>query len=110
MSKCSNVRRSKDVRLREAVVAARGVLPRVYPKAVRVFAFPLQGKEVRYYDFDYGIGNSEFRDANKKGRLRLLRNLKRELVEEHGFPETMVHNALLVIPAYRRAVQRAERN
>ena len=114
MSKCSNVRSStqtgEDVPLKKVVVAMRGVLIKRYPKTVKVFAFPMPERECEYYDTDYGIGNPEYRNADNKGRLQLLLKLKRQLVEQHRFSEKLVHDALRVIPAYRRAMRRATRS
>jgi len=108
MSKCSNVQ-SEDIPLRNVVVAMRGVMIKCFPKAVKVFAFPLPPHAVRYYECDYGIGNAEFARATAKGQLQLLLELKRELIEKHNFSERAVHEAFSVIPAYRRAAQRVQR-
>jgi hypothetical protein len=109
MSKCSNVQ-SDDIPLRKVVVAMRGVMIKCFPKAVKVFAFPLPAHAVRYYECDYGIGDPEFARATPKERLQQLFELKRELVEVHHFPEKKVDDAFSVIPAFRKALQRSKKN
>jgi hypothetical protein len=59
----------------------------------------------RAQEFSYGAGNSDFQSASKQQRLRLLLEAKRVLIMEFEVPEQIVHDALMVIPAYRRAMR-----
>lgn len=101
----------KDIPLRKAIVATKGVAPKVYPasrRTVMVFEWPTVTED-RDYEITYGAGNVEFQEATPRKRLRLLLGHKRELIEEYEVPDQIVDDALVVIPEYRRAKQRAER-
>lgn len=110
MSKCSNVRTpvekcGKDIPLSKAVVATRwyNLFP-LSARKVTVFRHPM-GPHGREYDHSYGAGDEEFRLATPTERLQFLLNHKRCIVEEFKVPEAIVHSALMVIPAYRRAME-----
>lgn len=106
MSKCSNVQSPKDVPLRKAIVAARGTSPKSYPKVVKVFRHPPEVSDILQFDYTCGADHVAFRAGTDKERLHIIFEAKWLLIVAYKMPEYLVHEALLVIPEYRRRMRR----
>lgn len=106
MSKCSNVRSPGDIPLRESVIAARGTSPNSYPKVVKVFQIPLEDSDILKFEYTCGADDAAFRAATDKARLQIIFEAKWTLIVVYKMPEHLVHEALLVIPDYRRKMRR----
>ena len=114
MSKRSSVppsqgRAEEDIPLRKAIVAVRGLAPRVYPIIVKVLRYRPCPQEALKYDYMAGADTIWFRLGTKKHQIRELLDIRRHLLEIEQVPPQTLEKALLNIPEYRRARQRAGR-
>lgn len=95
----------EHVPLSEAIVAARGTSPNSYPKVVKVLRHPPGVSEALQYEYTCGADHSGFRAATENQQLKVIFEAKWVLMVCYKIPERIVHEALLVIPEYRRKMK-----
>jgi hypothetical protein len=108
MTKCSNVQSitAEDIPLRDAILTATGVSPRVYPIIIKVVRHPITETGGRPYDCTYGANSIWYQLGTREERLWMLSDAKRILVDHYQVQAKLVDDALSVIPEYRRAIKR----
>lgn len=98
----------EDIPLSEAIVAARGCSRNSYPKVVKVFRNPPEVKDILQFEYTCGADHDGFRAFTKKEQLFEMFLAKWVLVDCYEIPESIVHEAMLTIPEYRRKMRRLD--